>query len=57
MLVAACGLHIALSVGKMTSMSHSRNILPSLGIHWQSNGFNGNSIFFSFTEIKVKGKL
>ena len=41
----------------MTISSHNRNILVSLGIQWYSNGFDGDSDFFIFTEMKVRRKI
>ena len=55
--LAACGLHIAVSVSKMTISSHNINILLSSVIHWHSNGFNGDADFFIFNEMKMRRKL
>ena len=45
------------SGGKMAFDIYSKNILVHSGIHWYSNGFNGDSDSLIFTEIKVRRKL
>ena len=55
MFLAVCCLHIAISVSKMKISSHNKNILLSSGIHWHSNGFNGDS-FFCFYRNESKKK-
>ena len=45
------------SGGKMAFDIYSKNVFVHSGIHWYSNGFNGNSDSLIFTEMKVRRKL